>query len=63
MLIPNVGQHAFLSLLVFCGLRVSEALGADVDDLADARGHRVIRVIGKAAGHVGAHATTGDRSG
>ena len=39
--------HPFVSLLVFCGLRVSEALGADVDDLADARGHRVIRVTGK----------------
>lgn len=40
-------NYAFVSLLVFCGLRVSEAVGADVDDLADARGHRVIRVMGK----------------
>jgi hypothetical protein len=40
-------NYVFVSLLVFCGLWVSEALGADVDDLADARGHRVIRVMGK----------------
>jgi hypothetical protein len=32
---------------VFCGLRVSEALGADVTDLAEQRGHRVVRVMGK----------------
>lgn len=40
-------NYAFVALLVFCGLRVSEALGADVDDLGSARGHRVISVIGK----------------
>jgi integrase/recombinase XerD len=40
-------NFAFVSLLVFCGPRVSEALGADVDNLGSARGHQVISVIGK----------------
>jgi site-specific recombinase XerD len=42
-----VRNFAFVALLVFCGLRVSEALGADVSDLAEQRGHRVVRVMGK----------------
>ena len=40
-------NYAFVSLLVFCGLRVSEAFGADVPDLGSTRGHRVISVMGK----------------
>jgi site-specific recombinase XerD len=40
-------NYAFVALPVFCGLRVSEALGADVTDLGSARGHRVISVVGK----------------
>ena len=43
---------ALLSLLTFCGLRISEALGADVRDFGHDQGHRVLRVIrkgGKAA--------------
>ena len=41
-------NYAFVSLLVFCGLRVSEALGADVTDLSSARGHQVggLSVVG-----------------
>lgn len=38
---------ALVSLLAVCGLRVSEALGADIDDIRDVRGHRVIKVVGK----------------
>ena len=33
-------NHAFVALLVFRGLRMSEALGADVTDLGATRGHR-----------------------
>jgi site-specific recombinase XerD len=40
-------NYAFVSLLVFCGLRVSEALGSDVTDLRSARGHQIISVVGK----------------
>ncbi|MHB8438234.1 MAG: tyrosine-type recombinase/integrase [Acidimicrobiales bacterium] len=38
---------ALVLLLGLNGLRVSEALGADVDDLGTERGHRVIRVTRK----------------
>jgi integrase len=40
-------NYAVVSLLVVCGLRVSEALGADVGKLGSARGHAVISVVGK----------------
>ena len=43
---------ALLALLTFCGLRISEVLGADVRDVGHDQGHRVLRVIrkgGKAA--------------
>src|SRR3954454_20725010 len=43
---------ALVSVLTFCGLRISEALGADVRDYGHDRGHRVLRVTrkgGKAA--------------
>jgi len=43
---------ALVSLLTFCGLRISEALGADVRDYGHDHGHRVLRVTrkgGKAA--------------
>ena len=35
---------ALVLLLGFNGLRISEALGANVDDLGTERGHRVVRV-------------------
>jgi site-specific recombinase XerD len=38
---------AFVMLLGRCGLRVSEALDADIDTIRDQSGHRVIHVIGK----------------
>jgi site-specific recombinase XerD len=40
-------ERAFVVLLVTCGLRVSEALGADVSDLDEVRGHHVLTVVGK----------------
>jgi integrase/recombinase XerD len=41
--------RALVALLLLDGLRVSEALAADVDDLGTARGHRTIRVTRKGA--------------
>lgn len=43
---------ALVHLLAYNGLRIAEALGADVDDLTHDRGHRVLRITrkgGKAA--------------
>lgn len=40
-------DHALVALLLGNGLRISEALGLDVDDLTTERGHRVARVVGK----------------
>jgi integrase/recombinase XerD len=38
---------ALVALLGLNGLRISEALGANVDDLSWERGHRTLRVRGK----------------
>jgi site-specific recombinase XerD len=40
-------DHLLACLLLLEGLRVSEALGLDVDDLAAVPGHRVAHVLGK----------------
>jgi site-specific recombinase XerD len=40
-------DHALTSLLAMNGLRISEALGADIDDLDVDRGHRTLRVVRK----------------
>jgi integrase/recombinase XerD len=40
-------DHALACLLALNALRVSEACGADLSDLALANGHRVVRIIGK----------------
>lgn len=47
----HYGQRAvtLVTLLAVCGLRISEALGADVTDLGETRGHRTLSVIGKGA--------------
>src|SRR3954471_16833907 len=37
-------EHALISLLALNGLRVSEALGADIDQLGLARGHRIMTI-------------------
>jgi site-specific recombinase XerD len=41
------GEHALISLLALNGLRVSEAVGADIDDLGIERGHRTLVVTRK----------------
>jgi integrase/recombinase XerD len=42
---PN--EHALISLLAINGLRISEALGADIDALGLERGHRTLTVLPK----------------
>jgi integrase/recombinase XerD len=41
-------DHALASLLALNGLRISEALGADIDDLEYERGHRTLKILRKA---------------
>jgi integrase/recombinase XerD len=41
------GEHALISLLALNGLRVSEAVGADIDALGIERGHRTLVVTRK----------------
>lgn len=43
----TVRDHALIAVLLFAGLRVSEAVRADVTDLGQARGHRTLRVVRK----------------
>ena len=43
----NPRSFALVLLLGFNGLRISEALGADIGDLSSERGHRVLRVTRK----------------
>jgi phosphohistidine swiveling domain-containing protein len=40
-------DHALISLLALNGLRVSEAIGADVEDLGLERGHRTLTIVRK----------------
>ena len=40
-------DHALLCLLGLNGLRISEAIGIDVDDLSSDRGHRIVKILGK----------------
>jgi integrase/recombinase XerD len=40
-------EHALISLLVINGLRISEALGADIDALGLERGHRTLTIVRK----------------
>ncbi len=44
-------DHALASLLALNGLRISEALGADVEDLEFERGHRTLKVLRKGGKH------------
>ena len=44
-------DHALASLLALNGLRISEALGADIDDLDFERGHRTLKILGKGGKH------------
>lgn len=43
----NPTQHALVCLLLLNGLRISEALGADIADLGVERGHRTLRIVRK----------------
>ena len=40
-------DHDLASLLALNGLRISEALGADIDHLNVERGHRTLRIVRK----------------
>jgi integrase/recombinase XerD len=40
-------DHALISLLALNGLRVSEALGVDIEDLGLERGHRTLTILRK----------------
>jgi integrase/recombinase XerD len=43
----NTNDFALVTMLGLLGLRIFEATGADVTDLGEEHGHRVLRVIGK----------------
>src|SRR5213078_822779 len=45
--LSSSGDHALVSLLALNGLRISEALGADIDALGLERGHRTLTVTRK----------------
>ena len=45
-------DHALIALLALNGLRISEALDADIGDLDMDRGHRTLRVVRKGGKHV-----------
>jgi site-specific recombinase XerD len=45
-------DHALVTLLALNGLRISEALNADVADLGVDRGHRTVRIVRKGGKHV-----------
>jgi site-specific recombinase XerD len=44
---PNPYDFALVAMLGLLGLRIFEATGADIDDLGEEHGHRVLRVCGK----------------
>jgi integrase len=45
-------DHALIALLALNGLRISEALGADIADLDIERGHLTLRIVRKGGKHV-----------
>jgi len=45
--LASPSEHALVSLLAINGLRVSEALGADIETLGLERGHRTVTVLRK----------------
>jgi integrase/recombinase XerD len=44
---PDRSDFALVAMLGLLGLRIFEATGADIADLGEAHGHRVLRVCGK----------------
>jgi site-specific recombinase XerD len=51
---------ALVATLLYTGARVSELLGADIEDLGTDRGHRVLRVRRKTSQELECQAATGD---
>jgi integrase/recombinase XerD len=47
--LASARDHALISLLALNGLRVSEALGANIESLGLERGHRTLTVCARAA--------------
>ena len=45
-------DHALITLLAMNGLRINEALGADISDLDHDRGHRTLKIVRKGGKHV-----------
>jgi integrase len=45
--VGSARDHALASLLALNGLRISEGLGADVEDLDFERGHRTLKIVRK----------------
>jgi integrase len=45
----NIHDFALVAMLSLLGLRIFEATGADIADLGEEHGHRVLRVVGKGA--------------
>jgi integrase/recombinase XerD len=45
----NSNDFALVAMLGLLGLRIFEATGADISDLGEEHGHRVLRVVGKGA--------------
>jgi integrase/recombinase XerD len=50
--LSSARDHALASLLGLNGLRISEALGVDIDDLDVERGHRTLKIVRKGGMHV-----------
>jgi integrase/recombinase XerD len=46
---PNIFDFALVTMLGLLGLRIFEACGADIADVGEEHGHRVLRVVGKGA--------------
>ena len=65
--LASAREHTLVSLLAINGLRVSEALGADIEALGVERGHRTLTVLRKGGKIVtiptGCHRREGRRSG
>jgi len=48
----DLRDGALITLLALNGLRISEALNTDIDDLSDERGHRTLAIVRKGGKHV-----------
>ena len=48
----DLRDGALITLLALNGLRISEALNADIDDLSHERGHRTLAIVRKGGKHV-----------